>query len=650
MSKFALLFGMVAFMLGNAYATDTIPASDNLIEYTGRIDFSNPEVPTFSYSGVSIRACFTGTSIGIIMNDNVGKNYYNIILDGKLLDTLRVTTGKKLYQLAANLENTTHEIELFKRTEQEFGKTQFYGFVVDEGKGIVPIVNTKPKLIEFIGNSITCGYGNEGVNGGTFGPTTENHYMTYAAITSRNFNARHLAVCKSGIGIYRNYDGPAAGNTDCMTNYYTRTFLYDENPKYSFTDKPDLVCINLGTNDFSTIGGDSAKYVSNYFRLIDTIQSKYTMPDIVCLVGPMMSGATLTKVKKYVQFIADSATKKGKGKVYFFEMSAQTGDLGIGIDYHPTVAQHQRNAQELTDFIKTLKGWKVTPLLANAEVNQASRIELEFNVPVMDNVNAFSGFEVYKNGQPVSISSVSASLTDEKIVYIEMQQPFAIGDKIQISYTPGTIESDDTVSLGEINMLNVLNKLTETKLTKASSSTDGSAIDLTFNKSIMPSSTIEGLSVIDSRGPIGIESFQVVAKQIKIFVEEKLIKNDSVFVGYNGTGIIGDDDIVLSSYSRFPVKNNSSIATTIDNSKLNNRVAIYPNPGSTGRFNYKLENAVLPGIGRLDVYAADGSLVLNQKLTSTEGYVDFPKDTAKGVYIFLFTLDNSVFSNPVIFE
>ena len=42
-------------------------------------------------------------------------------------------------------------------------------------------------------------------------------------------------------------------------------------------------------------------------------------------------------------------------------MSAQTGDLGIGIDYHPTVAQHAKNASELTEFIKKLKGWKVTP-------------------------------------------------------------------------------------------------------------------------------------------------------------------------------------------------------------------------------------------------------------------------------------------------
>lgn len=222
---------------------NTIPASNPFIEYTSRIDFTNKNAPMFSYSEVSIRANFTGTSIGVIMDDNVGKNYYQIVLDGQLLDTLHVTTGKKIYMLAQSLTDSVHEIEIFKRTEQEFGKTTFYGFVIDHGDSLIAIINKRTKLFEYIGNSITCGYGNEGLNGQTFGPTTENYYMTYTAITSRNFNARHLAVCKSGIGVYRNYNGPAEENADCMSNYYTRIFLYDENPTYAFTEKPDIVFI-----------------------------------------------------------------------------------------------------------------------------------------------------------------------------------------------------------------------------------------------------------------------------------------------------------------------------------------------------------------------------------------------------------------------
>jgi hypothetical protein len=213
---------------------DTVYADNNLIEYTGRIDFADPLAPRFSYSGVSIRASFNGTSISAILDDDTGQNYYNVIVDGQVTSVIHITKGKKTYVLAEGLEDTMHEIELFKRTELTFGKTIFYGFTLDNGKVLSSISNQREVFIEYIGNSITCGYGNEGVNGDDFLPTTENHFLTYAAITSRNFNARHMAVSRSGIGIYRNYNGPVTGNSDCMTNLYTRVFLYDENPIYDF--------------------------------------------------------------------------------------------------------------------------------------------------------------------------------------------------------------------------------------------------------------------------------------------------------------------------------------------------------------------------------------------------------------------------------
>ncbi|WP_291860110.1 SGNH/GDSL hydrolase family protein [Marinilabilia sp.] len=341
------------------HAGNLVPANNEFIEYTGRIDFSNPESPQFSYSGVSIRACFEGSGISAVLEDEKGENRYNIILDGVVVNQVSTKQGKHTYLLAEGLEDTGHEIEIFKRTELIFGKTSFHGFELARDASLQPITNERPLFIEYIGNSITCGYGNEGVNGETFGPETENHYMTYAAITSRNFNARHMAVSKSGIGIYRNYDGPAEGNEDCMPNFYDRIFLYDETPKYDFAVQPDVVCINLGTNDFSTVGGDSALYVSNYLRLIETIQAKYNHPRIVCLLGSMMSGKVLDEVRGYVQFIARTANRKGMGPVTFFEMSAQTGDLGIGVDTHPTVAQHQKNAAELTAYLAELMDWEV---------------------------------------------------------------------------------------------------------------------------------------------------------------------------------------------------------------------------------------------------------------------------------------------------
>jgi hypothetical protein len=70
----------------------------------------------------------------------------------------------------------------------------------------------------------------------------------------------------------------------------------------------------------------------------------------------MMSGSDLNKIKRYLKFIADSASRKQKGNIYFFELSAQTSPYGI--DYIQRLKQHIKNSNELTSFIKQLKGWQ----------------------------------------------------------------------------------------------------------------------------------------------------------------------------------------------------------------------------------------------------------------------------------------------------
>lgn len=451
----------------NVMVRDTIMANNDLIEYTGRIDFSDSLAPQFSYSGVSIRAEFDGTSISAILDDDTGGNYYNVLVDGQVHSVIRVTKGKKEYVLAEGLEDTAHELELFKRTELTFGKTKFYGFTIDEGKTLLEISNTRNLFIEYIGNSITCGYGNEGADNDEFLAETENHFMTYAAVNSRNFNARHMAVSRSGIGIYRNYDGPTTGNDDCMPNLYTNIFLYDDTPRYDFAVQPDLICINLGTNDFSTAGGDSALYVSNYLRLIDTLQTKYNNPDIICLLGSMMGGSILSEVRGYLQFVANSANSRGKGSVNFFEMSEQTGDLGIGVHYHPTVAQHLENAGELTEYIKTLKGWDVIPQLLQANTKLSNELLLTFNQELRAENQDFSGFNVLVDGKNIEIDSVSANENKPKVLSIKLAKDISHDAKVILNYNEGTIETIGSARLRAFKNFVVENTLTETIIQKS---------------------------------------------------------------------------------------------------------------------------------------------------------------------------------------
>lgn len=387
------------------------------IEYSGRIDFGEPEAPCFSYSGVSIRACIDATEANAIIDDEIGGNRFALIVDNVYTGKITTQRGRGSYQVFRSQAKETHEIELVRITEADFGKTKFAGFELSNDGKIMPIGHQRKHVIEFVGNSITCGYGNEGRIGQRFGAETENHYLTYAAIAARSFDAATIVASKSGIGVYRNYAGPSTGNEDCMPNRYDRIHLYDSLPKYSFSIQPDLICINLGTNDFSTPGYQANLFVSNYLRLIADIQSRYKNPDIVCLLGTMLTDKALDTARHCIKMVVDSANSWNKGRVSFFEMTPQNIRAnGLGIDYHPTVRQHIASARELVEFIGQLKGWQVTEQIVFAQVTGNNQLTLFANSAACLHSKAMSSLAVTADNRTIKpanlqIDDSNATLT-----------------------------------------------------------------------------------------------------------------------------------------------------------------------------------------------------------------------------------------------
>ena len=61
--------------------------------------------------------------------------------------------------------------------------------------------------------------------------------------------------------------------------------------------------------------------------------------------------------RNIVSSIVTGKHRAGDTKIYFFELTRQTGEYGYGADWHPSVAQHVYNAGELTQYIKEITGW-----------------------------------------------------------------------------------------------------------------------------------------------------------------------------------------------------------------------------------------------------------------------------------------------------
>jgi lysophospholipase L1-like esterase len=323
------------------------------VRFVGRIDRSDSAGPRFAWSGTGMVARFMSTSIAV---DLAGGQEYTLLLDGELQD--KFVPGNGSTMIKSGLSSGPHLIELYRRTEANQGDSQFRGFTFDDSGALLPPTLAPERRIEVVGDSITCGYGDEGQDQSCgFTPQTENHYMTYGAIAARNAGAELSTIAWSGKGIVCNYGDDAQSCTDPFPPYYDRTLPGHADSTWDFgAFQPQVVIINLGTNDFSTNQDPSeAEFTDAYRDFLLHIRSKNPDALILCTCGPLLSGAELDMVRGYI----DSAiAATGDDAIASFDIPAQ--DIaadGAGCDYHPNLKTHQKMADLVTAELHARLGW-----------------------------------------------------------------------------------------------------------------------------------------------------------------------------------------------------------------------------------------------------------------------------------------------------
>ena len=341
-------------------ATETeVPASDARIQYVGRVNFTNPEAPLFTYPGVQIIAGFEGTSIR--MKAKPKSAFYMAQIDNQ--EPFKVDFYQQedtVLLLAEGLPEGKHTVKLMHVTEGYELRPEFYGFILDPGKDLTEAPALSQRKIEFIGNSITCGFGVEATVGtAPFAYETENHYYSFASRTARALEAQYLVVARSGIGIFRNYNGPYDGKSETAmpalydyTNYDDTTEMWDSN-----RFKPDVVCVNLGTNDTSAGRYNKTKLREAYASFLQKLRDRYPEAKIVMMSGCMLSGQRMKDVADAQDAVVAAANRRGDKQVFRFTFTPQDGSLGYGASYHPSMQQQEKMANELTPFLRELMGW-----------------------------------------------------------------------------------------------------------------------------------------------------------------------------------------------------------------------------------------------------------------------------------------------------
>lgn len=289
--------------------------------------------------------------IELLLND--GKNDYNVFINDQFLKTISTTNGTTAYPIA--LGSGDHQVLVTKRTGPNFGSGRFLGVGLPQGGQLKELAPRPQRKIEFIGDSYTVGYGNEGLGldcGGVYRPY-ENSYLSFAPITARALAAESHSIAISGFGVVRNYGDANPTSPTPMPLYYGRTLMERGDLAWGFQAwVPDLVVIKLGTNDHSTDPQPSADvFIRGVHGLITQVNTAYGHLPII-----LLADSSLPQLVSRMQTATQQQRNMGNDQVHFVQVT-HPPQSQLGCDWHPLVSGHQAMATELVAAIKPILNW-----------------------------------------------------------------------------------------------------------------------------------------------------------------------------------------------------------------------------------------------------------------------------------------------------
>jgi len=359
----------------------------------------------FNWAGTSFtcRPQAASVTIGINVPDSTvtSSQYLDVYIDGKLQATpVQLAKATPTYKLTLP-DTAPHIVTWVLRTEANYGTgVMTYTGITTDGT-LLPTETpaAAPRQIEFIGDSITNGYGARSLYhspvlgrdsactvDGTYtaykqDSTTESASLSYALLTSHKLSAQYALVASSGRGAYRNgatTADPAGTGTPTMSTLYPYTLhpyasdisgatvtgtipAWDAAAATAAKWAPQVVVINLGTNDFSKHGTDATnpnneahpvnagQFQAAYGALLTKVHGLYPSAKIIPMVGPMLSTTNKTAALAAVNAAITAVDSGNTYVTTVLDVGVQAVDstTDTGCEYHPLPSKHADVAGQL---------------------------------------------------------------------------------------------------------------------------------------------------------------------------------------------------------------------------------------------------------------------------------------------------------------
>lgn len=343
---------LVLWSLPAVVQATLVDADHPRIQYLGRVSFLNPKAPAFSWTGVSVRLRFTGSSISVRLRDSF--NRYTVLIDGIERAVLEARAEQEEYLLAQNLGDGPHELHLIKRHESNHTKAEFLGVRLSDGHSLLPPPTRSMLRIEFIGDSYVACYGceldrREGDDQDYRRFT--NVSRSFGSLVARHYGAEAMTHAYSGKGLVRNASSDTSGRT--FAPYYERTlhvgadFGWPLDPWPFASWIPRLVVIHLGINDFvgkTTQPAVLDTFVDRYDQFLQNLRTLYPGARFVLMsTNEWPYGLLRPAVEKVIQRQKDTGHQDTAHLHYDLQ--------GDALHWHPSAKQHEYIAERLIELI-----------------------------------------------------------------------------------------------------------------------------------------------------------------------------------------------------------------------------------------------------------------------------------------------------------
>lgn len=274
--------------------------------------------------------------------------YFKVYIDGK-----EWQNGKSPYYVCfadfeegfviKDIPSGTHNIRIVKATGYTLARAELLSIQFENGAPVAEAPADKELFIEYVGDSIFCGWGVVKSLSGAYNGTYQSQDGTLAIpyLLSEELDADYSVIAVSG-------QGAAWGDPNIENAYKYASFARDRTNEYDFERKADIVVVNVGTNDCASAGAVSPDaFAVAYKRMLGYIRDKNGEDCIIIAVYNMMNDGYGTEIEKIIDEL-------GGTEENYYVLKADRCSKVLSNAGHPTARENEVYSQVIGNMIKSI--------------------------------------------------------------------------------------------------------------------------------------------------------------------------------------------------------------------------------------------------------------------------------------------------------